>query len=776
MLNKRVGWFTFKAAFELNVVLINAIAFIYIWVTGRQDVNQLLIIKSNEPNLLYFMEPFYNQTNQFMLYLIIFAQAVVTALLMFVFTINKRASIAYFNLPISREQLFFARYMAGLILTFIPHILFFTYMFFVNAVTFGFSQVLFQGYAIMLATILTTLFFIYSVSTAICMCVGTICEKLMFSWVIMYGINSSLVSVTLILMLFLHGNAMGETYADRMLSDNIVKTCQRYIPPNGSLDIFGRYSKAVGHIEDFRIPFWGDQFSAGWGTLLIWVILAVMISWLALVAFKHFKTEHAGVQGINQKMNNAAVFLFTFAMFNRDGPGNDYRTKLHMIFMMFLWSLGVFILSRLILTKSVKKIFNAQGLKIYGSVWVVVLIIALCGLTGGFGYSRYQPAVSDISYSEITYTGAPDFIAGQGNYYGNFLRGASTAQRETNICVRDYTDLSFNSENDLSIVLTLHKKMIDAGSFPVTADKSKQFVDDMNKDWLWLWVNVRYTLKNGKTADRLYKALPAKVARDLLQLDETDAVKKRVSDATALAVAKTDQGGLPLYVYDNLFTNGVEIKPDHIKTFLTALQKDIDDLPLDEKYFPDQPAGYVVSFPRLVEDGGVIGLPVYSIESDPLRALNIAVLTDVNEDVFFNANPFQQYTSTIQFYITSGYVNTLAFLREHGYSGSINTDTSVIQSIYAKRYRIKPDYISQSLYFRSVMTTESIKYGESVAIPSDKYADILRLARSNYYVSNGGYQLWVDVAGFNGDTIRTTLFVPEADAPEFLRKLVSSTQ
>jgi hypothetical protein len=53
------------------------------------------------------------------------------------------------------------------------------------------------------------------------------------------------------------------------------------------------------------------------------------------------------------------------------------------------------------------------------------------------------------------------------------------------------------------------------------------------------------------------------------------------------------------------------------------------------------------------------------------------------------------------------------------------------------------------------------------AVPEDKYAELLGLARTHYYMAEGGYYLYVDIED-EGRTRRVTLFVPEDDAPEYL--------
>ena len=58
-----------------------------------------------------------------------------------------------------------------------------------------------------------------------------------------------------------------------------------------------------------------------------------------------------------------------------------------------------------------------------------------------------------------------------------------------------------------------------------------------------------------------------------------------------------------------------------------------------------------------------------------------------------------------------------------------------------------------------------LNYGSSMNTPRDKYDDIIKLARTNQYVVEGGFFVWAEIADPPNNAARTvTFFLPETDA------------
>jgi hypothetical protein len=780
-------WPAFKSAFRIDVLLLNALAVLLIWYAGRTGIAALTSTDTQEMNTFLAIQP---KDSLSTVYLVVLVQIIATALSMFVFTVNQRASSTYFSLPITRSELFFARYLAGLIMISVPHIVHLFYKLIINIIAFGVTSALVHGFAIFAACALNTILFIYSSTIFISLLVGTVREKLLYSTLIIYIANSLLGASAIVFSLFLHGNSMGETYVGNQLSDSLSNLIRKYLPPYGSTFIIERYCVISANnglnfdAGSFAVPLWGDKYSAGWCTLIVWILLSAAICILALRAFKSYRAEYAGMQDIHPKLNSIATVLLSFALlFEGDGPGNYFRPKIVVGGLSIIWLFAMYAIVRLLMTKSIRKIFSLDGLRHYACIAALYLIIAVCGLTGGFGYSAYMPNINEIESAKITYTGSPDFIAGSGNYYpiSTVPNARLLAMSESYICIRDFDDIVFKSASDIGAVLALHKKLIgaDIGLF----SKEKKTIDSIEDDWLRLWVNVEYRLKNGRTVDRLYNSVPAWLAEDMTKLDKTDAIAERIGETVSLAAEIAGQGRLPLFITDSLFENRYTLTTDEQLQMLSAIMRDINGSAKTEKYYPAHPARAIVSFPRLIKDGGIIGMPVYTIEQEPKRVGNIAKMTGIDENMasfamghigYKGPEWYQQHTSTIRIYITDSFVDTIGFLRERGIYDAINDpvgNAGNILSIRASRYNVNPRSISQSLYFRSTVTDEKLLSAAAIGVPPDKYADILRLARTNYYIAGGGFLVWVEMKDMASETMsRTvTLFLPESDAPSYIQ-------
>jgi hypothetical protein len=86
-----------------------------------------------------------------------------------------------------------------------------------------------------------------------------------------------------------------------------------------------------------------------------------------------------------------------------------------------------------------------------------------------------------------------------------------------------------------------------------------------------------------------------------------------------------------------------------------------------------------------------------------------------------------------------------------------------------QRDYLNPDYDTKSLYFRSYRLLTPIVSPNHKEVPAERYAEILSAARTHYYMNGGGYLLHVERPDGKDGIERVTLFIPEADAPGFLK-------
>ena len=93
-----------------------------------------------------------------------------------------------------------------------------------------------------------------------------------------------------------------------------------------------------------------------------------------------------------------------------------------------------------------------------------------------------------------------------------------------------------------------------------------------------------------------------------------------------------------------------------------------------------------------------------------------------------------------------------------------------IRDMYVERYQINPKFYSKSLYFRAYHSIYNPRGDEAFDIPVEEHENVLRYARTHYYMNEGGYLVRLRIIDkyneLNGLWI--TLFLPEADAPEYI--------
>jgi hypothetical protein len=346
--------------------------------------------------------------------------------------------------------------------------------------------------------------------------------------------------------------------------------------------------------------------------------------------------------------------------------------------------------------------------------------------------------------------------------------------------LREFESTQYKTREDIEKVLGLHKALIDAGG-------------DLfgSKGRIKQQVHIHYHLENGEVFDRFYKSVPPELAVEMLQtLDGTDYVKESAANATKLAAeafnlaeaGAFNKEDAAITVADALMNvTGTVTGADGL-ALLTALQNDIGRLTHDEKYFPQAQAKAVITFPRYeYDEDAVLRLPPFS-NYDMFTNFNNVIVVGNGGSVAYSmgANSFGEQgqspmmlgPSTIvqRFYITEGYGETLAFLREKGYALT-EPDSNGIAAMSIERYNLNPGFETQSLYFRSYQLTNPKNSANFREVPKERYAELLAAARTHYFINEGGYLLHMDKPGEDGVNLRVTLFLPEADAPDFVKAM-----
>lgn len=746
-LAKKPARYAFLSSFNILPILINILFFlVYISVSPNNsgDIERMIASAPDTQYFFYFFVP-----SADIMFFLLLSQAMANAVYMFSFMHSKRASFAYLSAPVKRGALFLSKYFAGAIMTVLPSIINLLLRLNVNLKVFGCSTLLIQAFLVLSLGMIVCLLTVYSITTAVCLCVGTVIEGIAFSFILIFSPLLLTQAVNSICLIFLWGNEFGEHiyFGQKFISPSLSYYFQKYTPALSYVPIFDNLSEL--NTDSYLFNRISEYLSACALSTALWFAFSLLVSVFAYVALKRFKAENSGMHGTNKYLNTICTFTLVFFIFGM--YYDSYTSIAEKVIFDLLRSLLLFLLCRFLLTLNIRKTFSKISFLQFGIMLVVICIPCILCLTGLFGYSAFQPELNEIENVTVTYTGAPDFISG-----GEGI--SSTYYNKYRVHIRDFEDLIYtseDSENDIQTILELHKKIINAG--PEIFARRNQIVEDVKKDWLSLQIYVSYKLKNGRYVDRVYKTVPAQIAKDLLVLDEAKAVKERIGGT--LDITKEEIENLPVKVTNSLFGNEITLNETERLELFNAIKMDIESLTLNEKYFPGKQALAVVYFFR--EDSKPV-FEGYSITGSD----NNLTVTYNNEPDYYGAS-----TETVRYYITDGYENTLAYLKEKGIYGAINAETLALGNItgmFTERYLLNYTNETQALYFRSYQSAGYPKLENALEINTSEYGSILELTRNNYYVAEGGYLIRVLIN--DGTEKCVTLFLPESDAPDYVKK------
>jgi hypothetical protein len=266
-------------------------------------------------------------------------------------------------------------------------------------------------------------------------------------------------------------------------------------------------------------------------------------------------------------------------------------------------------------------------------------------------------------------------------------------------------------------------------------------------------------LDGGKIVERQFNYITPAAAVAMLALNDTEMVRNSITQT--FEMLQTTHTPSMVTITDSLFNNEHTLDSSCISQLFTALAKDVEALPLEVKYFPQGETHAVISFPRIKPDGEYEQV---TLGMNFMTATTATVGVNLTREHLFSVS-----TNVMRLFITDEYVNTLAFLNERGILQSESLDTNIIQSVYVERYALNSMlYPAQALYFRSYVSGQ---YDTSLGFAADasEYANLLSLARTHYYIAEGGYLVRVLSRSDNGMAQWVTLFLPEADAPDFIK-------
>ena len=389
-----------------------------------------------------------------------------------------------------------------------------------------------------------------------------------------------------------------------------------------------------------------------------------------------------------------------------------------------------------------------RTLALVGAESAVLAVLVACVGLGGFGYAQRVPAADDVQSVSISYTGSPDYLA--------VGLDSASAGGSSYYFSASYT---YDDADSVAVVRDVHQSLADLGHAPFAEDRFDFANTVMHYD-----VVVRYQLVDGSQMVRYYDRATFRQLSDSLALDDTQRVRDLSyaaitgdmsalpdADATTLAnsVPRVAYAMGSIYLADWLYTDPVLIECDATARaeLLQALAQDVAAQSADDRYRPAGPCRGVVMFTQ--SGGQAADTFAYGIENTVV-------------------------------YLTDSFPRTLAWFHDNGldqYLTAPSDDvTQLVDQVTVQRFNpyagMTPPTDPRSAYFMGYRSTaaENFTTLQDFGVKWSTYdkgeiAEIMGLARNTYYMDGGGYLV---SAKLKGQAAYTYLFIPAADAPEWL--------
>lgn len=654
----------------------------------------------------------------------------------FKFMLNKRTSDAYFSIGISRKKHFLIRFSTGAILiSFTISIPFFISLI-LNIMAFsdlGSTISMIRCLIYLCIGLIILSFTSFSITGLCCCLIGTLSEAIVFSSTILAAPSIIFYSINKLVSHLLLGNSFGITSSSSSdpISQNLLWKTAGFNPILFFYNSLKTYYTNSVRFDGYTLPYFN------YISLICWVlIIAILVFISTLILYKR-KAEIAGISGKNDFLGIICSGSISFLFFSIVVDLAQSINITAAIIIGIITFCLIYIVFQIILLwrleNLTKKLFPIIPLISLSIITTIIII------TGGLGYSKRIPDLSDINSIEMTYVGSP-------NYLNSNVNGTSNGR---NFYLS--SSYKFNSLKDLKKITELHSKIIAEGKGSYTVNNTTFSATTVPYD-----IIIKYTLKNGTTLNRYYDRTTLYTMSQLLTLDNTDKVKNSISD-TIIGKSNDNQtywapdafkNGV-IYISDSWYTNPLKIVMNDIKrkTLIEALQKDITKQTIDDRYFPSK---------------------------SPLGMIMFTLSTDENSNVSFGYN---MQNSVI--YLTDSFTNTISFLKENNLYGYL-TPTKNIESITIQRYDpyigINKNIQPQSQYFMGYSSADSHQYiitkdfGKDFVIDdTDRINKLLPILRNDYFMSDGGYLVSCKIKDSNQYIYK---FLPKKDTPLYIKNSV----
>ncbi|MBC8546630.1 hypothetical protein H8711_06735 [Clostridiaceae bacterium NSJ-31] len=550
--------------------------------------------------------------------------------ILFSYLHNKRATDVYHALPMRRESLFAANYLAGLTLLWAPLVLCFGVILMAGGFCTAILGNLYHPLAILgdLAGWMIVTAAIYTITCAVAVLAGNTFDTVMFSLAFcgMYPV------ILFFAKLVVEGELLGFNGWNGGLMD--VGNMMALSP----FTLMGyRLTRSTANETNFFEMMKVESFSFYFWAEIAWLLLTIGLYFGAVWLYKRRKSERAGRTTASSLLNIVVKYVVTFVF------GVAFGLLLRATFDM-RWMLTVGTVIGGAIAYTVFEAVAARGFKTFPrafaqmgiSVGLTVVFVSVV-LTGCFGFETRVPALDAIESVTVNYNGR----YGMRYFYDELGRSRYDLNDELALA---RGSVVLTSPESIAAVRELHLS---------TIDDLRGLGDQLSIEWersANFGPTITYKLKNGRTLSRNYRQCSLETAQGLAALENDEQFERQTNPAFLLHAGELEGITVTNRLYLGEYFKALDTAGQ--KELLEALQQDI----LAERLEDSASGTYeAVGYLRL------------EAKRDALQA---ETMVPENTDLL----------------ITAQYTNTLAFLQANGLTDRMELDPEQITRAAVCRY------------------------------------------------------------------------------------------
>lgn len=516
--------------------------------------------------------------------------ACLLAVSIFRYAMSKKSVNVYFSLGITRQEMFWSKYISGAFLLFVSALIPVLISVIINVVYFGNSIILLKTALYLFLTYFGYMIYCYTVTVMVCCNVGSIFEAIVF------GLTLAAMPVVIELMCeSFFGNLVYGSTTNPMYFYDIASTSGRYHLNGYSKILQGImcFSSAdfLNSIELINADIYRESTynSPHILPLVIKFTFTAIYLLVSVYSYKNRKAEIAGSLGENVWITSIGTFVMLSAViFLAGNLFVSYSKNIWLsILVCILITTLVYIVVEMISHRNIKLFFKKMW-KLPVQISVVCLFIAAFA-TGLFGYSTRVPDAKDVESVDVSTCTDDSFIPGM--FVGVYSPANDTSFLSNHFVEKTYTvDYAmtmdegsaeiiegFDKPEEINTVIDVHKKLIELKNAEAGDGYGKRITNNI--------IIISYKLKDGKRLERMYLISNDEIRQQLAGLTKTENyISKAVSSVTThFSGAGHLDATLLTHDYSEAAIPSEFDEKDETLDLIEAVSKDIlaGNLPLD---------------------------------------------------------------------------------------------------------------------------------------------------------------------------------------------------